>query len=79
MVAPTINGGPNTTKYGVRDEFGVPTSYSTWADASLVWLALRHEGRTPGPGYRAVVVVGSPAGLPAGVPVVNMLGVKTAR
>src|SRR5207302_430898 len=56
-----------------------PASYSTWADAWLVWLALRQEGRTPGPGYRAVVVVGSPAGLPAGVPVVNMLGVKTAR
>ncbi len=79
FVAPTINGGPITTQYGVRDEFGVPTSASTWADPSLTWLAGRQTGRVSGDDLKVLVTVASRAGLRPGLPYIEMSDLSRLR
>jgi hypothetical protein len=58
FLAPTIDEGPIATEYGVRDEFGVTTSASTWADPSLAWLAARSAGRDPARDLKVEVTLG---------------------
>jgi hypothetical protein len=72
FLAPTFEEGPITTRYGVRDEFGVPTSASTWADPALTWLAARQTGRVSGPNLKVLVVVGRGAKLVPGLPDIDM-------
>lgn len=60
FIAPTFDGGPIKTKYGVRDELGVPSSASTWADPAMIWLALRSGGRDPSRTLRVRVQVQTP-------------------
>jgi hypothetical protein len=79
FLAPTLNGGPITTHYGVRDEFGVPTSASTWADPSLTWLALRQAGRTSGEDLNVLVTVAGPADFPPSVRYLQMGNLSTLR
>lgn len=79
FLAPTFDEGPITTRYGVRDEFGVPTSASTWADPALVWLAAKQSGRVSGTRLRVFVTVGSRAGLRAGLPYIDMRNLRRLR
>ena len=55
--APTEDGGPITTSYGVRDEFGVPSTASTWVDPSIIWLAAKDEKRLRTAHLRVLVTV----------------------
>jgi hypothetical protein len=79
VIAPTLDGGPITTHYGVRDEFGVPTSASTWADPSLAWLASRQVGRTSGDDLNVVVSVANRGDLRPNVPYLQMDDLSTLR
>jgi hypothetical protein len=79
FLAPTFEEGPITTRYGVRDEFGVPTSASTWADPALTWLAARQTGRVSGPNLKVLVVVGRGAKLEPGLPDIDMRDLRRLR
>jgi hypothetical protein len=76
FLAPTFDEGPITTSYGVRDEFGVPTSASTWADSSLVWLAARQAGLVTSTRLKVLVSVGAHAKPPPGIPYIDMRKLK---
>jgi hypothetical protein len=72
VLAPTVNEGPIKASYGVRDEFGVPSSASTWSDASMVWLAARQAGRANGSHMRVLVSVGRDTKRVSGVAYIDM-------
>jgi hypothetical protein len=78
FLAPTFDEGPIRVEYGVRDEFGVPTSASTWADPSLVWLARREAGLPAPRSFTVRVTVGSSAAA-QGLPVVDMRRLQQLR
>jgi hypothetical protein len=79
FLAPTIDDGPIATSYGVRDEFGVPTSASTWADPSLVWLAGRQLGRVSGEDLDVQVSVPKPTSPRPRPPYIDMSDLKGLR
>lgn len=79
FLAPTFEEGPITTRYGVRDEFGVPSSASTWADPAFTWLAAREVGRVSSVNLRVIVVVGSQAKRQPGIPYLDMRDLKRLR
>ncbi len=79
FLAPTFEEGPITTRYGVRDEFGVPTSASTWADPSLTWLAARQAGRVSATNLKVFVTVGHQVSIKPGFPYIEMRDLKRLR
>ena len=79
FIAPTINDGPITTHDGVRDEFGVPTSASTWADPSLVWLAARQARISRSDHLEVHVILASRGGAVAGRPAIDMSNLRVLR
>jgi len=79
LLAPTFDEGPITARYGVRDEFGVPSSASTWADPAMVWLAGREAGTVTRDSLDVVVTVGSDARRRPSIPYINMLNLRRLR
>jgi hypothetical protein len=79
LLAPTFDEGPITARYGVRDEFGVPSSASTWADPAMVWLAGREAGTVTSDSLDVVVTVGSDARRRPSIPYINMLNLRRLR
>jgi hypothetical protein len=79
FLAPTFGEGPITTRYGVRDEFGAPSSASTWADPALAWLAARQTGITSNVNLKVVVTVGSHATRQPGIPYLDMRNLRRLR
>ncbi len=79
FLAPTFDEGSATTRYGVRDEFGVPTSASTWTDASFTWLAARQTGTANSAKLKVLVTVGRPTRLVSGISYIDMRNRKRPR
>lgn len=59
FLAANLSEGPVKTQYGVRDEFGVPSSAATWADPSMAWLAARETGVVKGTHLKVLVSTGN--------------------
>lgn len=80
FLAPTEDGGPITTRYGVRDEFAVPSTASAWADSSIVWLAAKEERRLQTAHLRVYVTVAAkPVAGPRAANVIDMTVLASSR
>jgi hypothetical protein len=75
FLAPDLNEGPITTPYGVRDEFGVPSAASTWADPAMTWLAGRQAG-TLTADHQEITVTVAPSTHQPGITYIDMRDLK---